>query len=202
VTHDLTTIVHFDGTNGAQPYSGLHIDSAGNLFGTTLNGQHAGGIFKIAAGTNAFSILANFTTEAGSANQATLISDAAGNLYGTGVLGGPLLEDGGYGTVFKMDAVTHQLSLLASFNNLNGAFPYSSLVLDEQGNLYGTTSGNPGSDGNLYGSVFMLSPVPEPATILLAAFAIPFWRRLRSGRASPLPCSTCLIQQVAGTLVK
>ena len=34
----ITTLVNFDGDNGASPRSGLLIDAAGNIFGTTLSG--------------------------------------------------------------------------------------------------------------------------------------------------------------------
>jgi uncharacterized repeat protein (TIGR03803 family) len=75
--------------------------------------------------------------------------DAAGNLYGTTVLGGT----SGYGTVFKLSK-TGKEKVLYTFTGLNGQNPYDGLVRDAVGNLYGTTS-NGGTSG--YGIVFKLS---------------------------------------------
>ena len=53
----------------------------------TINGENGATIFKIATGTNAFTTLATFNGYGvGDGTEATLIADAAGNLYGTGVL--------------------------------------------------------------------------------------------------------------------
>ena len=53
-----------------------------------------------------------------------------------------------------------QESILFSFNGTNGATPYSTLVRDAAGNLYGTTysGGAVGAPYDLYGTVFELSP--------------------------------------------
>ena len=67
-----------------------------------------------------------------------LVRDAAGNLYGTTVLGG----DHGSGTVFELtpsgNGWTH--TVLYSFSSgADGGQPYGGVTLDAQGNLYGTT---------------------------------------------------------------
>jgi len=92
-----------------------------------------------------------------------LISDAAGNLYGTNSSGGTYTY---YGTVFELTPTagggwTEQV--LHSFNNngTDGLYPSSGLIFDAAGNLYGTTSG--GGDYSCNGSsqcgtVFELSP--------------------------------------------
>ncbi len=97
-----------------------------------------------------------------------LIFDKAGNLYGTTFDGGigPL---GGFGTVFeltpKADGSWTETVLHRFTGGRDGAFPYSGLVFDAAGNLYGTTDfgGGLGSclDGgvNYYcGTVYRLSP--------------------------------------------
>ena len=77
-----------------------------------------------------------------------LVMDAAGNLYGTTVLGG----DFGSGTVFQLtpsgSGWTH--TILHSFTSgADGGQPYGGVTLDAQGNLYGTavTGGTGGCEG-------------------------------------------------------
>ena len=73
-------------------------------------------------------------------------------------------------------APMYHLTTLVSFNFTNGAFPDGDLVADANGNLYGTTRGG-GASGR--GTVFELSPVPEPSTLLLlciGSLAV-LWRR-------------------------
>ena len=68
-----------------------------------------------------------------------VVFDAAGNIYGTTIVGGP----NGAGTVYKL---THSNggwteSVLYSFSTSDGGgyFPYGGVVLDSAGNVYGTT---------------------------------------------------------------
>ena len=82
---------------------------------------------------------------------ANLISDSAGNLYGTTSGGGTNRE----GTVFKLSSNGTE-TVLHNFGSGNdGQTPLGSLIFDSAGNLYGTTSA-----GGLYGfgMVFELSP--------------------------------------------
>src|SRR5271166_5029576 len=67
---------------------------------------------------------------------AGLVMDAQVNRYGTTYQGGTSKM----GTVFKVDA-TGKETVLYSFTGTggDGANPYGGLVLDAQGNLYGTT---------------------------------------------------------------
>ncbi len=95
---------------------------------------------------------------------AGLVFDTAGNLYGTTSYGGdPSCWSGaGCGTVFKLTkgaGGTWSKSVLHSFNYGDGAYPYlGDLVLDPDGNLYGTT----GYGGTYtYGVVFQLAPLPD-----------------------------------------
>ncbi len=89
---------------------------------------------------------------------ASLVRDAAGNLYGTALGGGsPRCFDGaGCGTVFKVDP-TGKLSVLHRFTGgKNGAAP-NGLIRDATGTLYGTTGGGGTGCGNSgCGTVFKL----------------------------------------------
>src|SRR5271167_2431039 len=94
---------------------------------------------------------------------ASLIFDAAGNLYGTTSFGGAY----GYGTVFELTPTAGggwTETVLHSFGNgTDGAYPDASLIFDAVGNLYGTTQ--PGGtyhncNGGFYcGTVFELMPI-------------------------------------------
>src|ERR1022692_2790827 len=85
----------------------------------------------------------------------SLIFDAAGNLYGTTVGGGP----SGDGTVFELTpgaGGTWTEKVLHSFSGgADGTHPYAGLIFDAAGNLYGTTDLG-GAYG--YGTVFELTP--------------------------------------------
>jgi uncharacterized repeat protein (TIGR03803 family) len=149
-----TVLRSFAGTPDAEdPYSGLTRDPAGNFYGTTLYGGTGGGfgtVFKLHAGKE--TILHSFAgTPDGEDPRSVLVRDSAGNLYGTTQYGG---TNGGYGTVFKLNA-KGKLTLLHSFAGTpDGAGPYSGLLRDAAGNFYGTTQY--GGTGGGYGTVFKL----------------------------------------------
>jgi hypothetical protein len=110
----LISLAYFDGTggayatDGAYPRAGLISDAAGDLFGTTYEGgvDGEGAVFEIAnTGTviapvysSTPTLLAVFNNTDGSYPEATLISDAAGDLFGTTQGGGT----DGAGTVFEV----------------------------------------------------------------------------------------------------
>lgn len=139
-------------TDGALPDAGLVMDGAGNLYGTTEGGgvSAQGTVFEIdAAGTE--SVLYSFAGNTdGSSPQADLLRDSAGNLYGTTFSGG---ANSYYGTVFKISAAGTE-SIVHSFTALvtgDGGSPLAGLVMDNAGNLYGTTYvGGTNNDGTVF----------------------------------------------------
>ena len=81
--------------------------------------------------------LASLTSDNGYDSFGGIISDSAGNLYGVAALGGAH----GDGAVWELPAATHAIITLASFDGTNGVAPNSGLLIDADGNLYGTTYG-------------------------------------------------------------
>lgn len=140
-----TVLHHFKaGQDGWGPNGGLVLDSAGNLYGTTVyGGTHSGGtVFQITPNRTE-RVLHSFAFDHkdGLAPAAGLVHDGAGNLYGTTRYGGPNLCGGGNscGTVFEITSAGEEKVLYAFTGEPDGSNPAASLVLDSKGNLYGTT---------------------------------------------------------------
>jgi uncharacterized repeat protein (TIGR03803 family) len=154
----------FHGTTGGVPSAGLISDTAGNLYGTTAEGgsHGVGSVFELVPGTSgkwAFKGIHSFNNNGhdGTDPLAALTLDAAGNLYGTTYAGGAHT----YGVVFQLTPGSNGTwteKILHTFNAGNGhdgAAPDAPIVIDSNGNLFGTTSG--GGKDRFYGVVFELT---------------------------------------------
>ena len=165
--NSVTTLASFNGANGSVPFSGVTLDANGNLYGTTYS-EGAGGygtVYEIAKGSNTLTTLANFNFANGARPYGGVTLDSNGNLYGTTVVGG---SGGGNGTVFEIAKGSNTVTTLASFNIANGAYSYSGVTLDSNGNLYGTT--NYGGVNNA-GTVFEIVKGSNTLTTL-ASFGV------------------------------
>ena len=147
----ITDLVSFGSDSGNGPQSGVVIDSAGDIFGTTYSGGSNGNgtVWEFANG--ALRTLANFNTTNGAGPKGTLILDSVGNLYGTTYGGG----SSNSGTVFMIPAGTTSIFTLASLSNSLGSFPDDGLMLDPSGNLFLTASSG---GANSHGAVLRLTP--------------------------------------------
>src|ERR1019366_5206409 len=151
------------GAGGAVPYAGVGMDSAGNLYGATLDGGAAGGgaVYRLTPGSAGWeqSVLYSFQGRPdGSAPYPTPVLDAAGNLYGTTNAGGAHNLGIVYMLAPQSDGTWTEHVLHTFAGGADGANPLAGVILDRRGNLYGTTSY--GGTANC-GIAFKL--VPNPA---------------------------------------
>lgn len=169
-----TTLHSFGATgDGSVPMAGLIIDGSGNLYGTTYLGgsTDSGIVFELSPSQSGWTetILYNFLDQAdGGYPVATLTFDKAGNLYGTGEVGGNVncnnyqYQPIGCGVVFELvhnSDGTWSESALHSFDMYDGWQPMTGVTFDSAGNLNGTTMFGPGTSCTVgCGTVFQMTP--------------------------------------------
>ncbi len=162
-----TTLVSFNGTNGAFPVSGLIADANGDLFGTTNVGgaNNDGTVFEIVKTAGGYAstptTLVSFDGTNGEFPEASLIADANGDLFGTTTGLDPTTNAQSGGTVFEIaktaGGYASTPTILVSFNGTNGETPFDSLIADSNGDLFGTTDGG-GANGD--GTAFEITAPP------------------------------------------
>jgi uncharacterized repeat protein (TIGR03803 family) len=161
------------------PNGDLIFDATGNLYGTTFEGGDpacseglgCGTVFRLSPrsdGTWKHTTIFKFD---GAYPAAGLAIDAAGNLYGT-TSSDSAFDDG---TVFKLSPRkdgTWRFTTLLKFTGKNGSNPEARLILDADGNLYGSTTagGDSACDGGRCGTVFTLAPAANGKWKLTALF--------------------------------
>jgi uncharacterized repeat protein (TIGR03803 family) len=140
------TVIHsFSGADGQQPVGGVIRDNEGNLYGATGSGGGAGYggvVFKLDPSGNE-TVLHRFTGRKGDGSTPVgpLIRDSDGNLYGTALYGGNSKQCvGGCGVVYKLDPTGQETVLYSFSGGADGASPFTALIRDSAGNLYGTTT--------------------------------------------------------------
>ena len=169
----LHTFVDTSSNENGGPVSGLAADASGNLYGTTYGtaacSVGCGQVFKMTRNSSGFtfttiySFLGSIAGDGSNPNGAPIL-DSQGNIYGTTVFGG-----NGSGVVYKLSAEpngTYRETVLHVFGasgGNDGTQPYSTLVFDKAGNLYGTTNQGGGGAGGTFclngcGTVYKLAP--------------------------------------------
>ena len=157
-------VLHQFGANNdnmAFPGGVLILDNTGGLYGIAAGGTYRSGVvYRLSRGAGGewkAAIQHNFTGGAGGDNPSGgLVMDKSGNLYGVTVYGGD--SNCSCGVVYKLSPSANgklKYTVLHQFTGYDGAQPTAQLILDNQGNLYGTTA--TGGEGGA-GVAFELTP--------------------------------------------
>lgn len=149
-------------TDGEYADTDLVVDTAGNIYGTTVQGGTFGGgtVFEVTpAGVH--TVLYNFTggSDGGEPYKGVTL-DSQGNLYGTAGVGGKYVgpcSDTGCGVVFKLtnSGGTWKQTVIHYFTGGNDGWgPGSGVTVDANAAVYGTT---PLGGTNNAGIIYQLS---------------------------------------------
>jgi uncharacterized repeat protein (TIGR03803 family) len=182
----VTTLHTFSGTDGAYPAASLVAAAGGTFYGTTEYGgantsqcnvggtstaAGCGSVFSYSASTGLKTLLSfgPFTSPLGVGPQSALIQ-TNGTLYGETQVGGNTSCTGtlgagtgsGCGSVFSVSS-SNVPSALHTFSGSEGAYPAIGLLLQSDGNFYGTTVGGGTLTCSSYatlgcGTVFKVTP--------------------------------------------
>jgi uncharacterized repeat protein (TIGR03803 family) len=156
------TVIHtFTGPDGSYPQTGVTIDAAGNLYGTTVGGGATGNgtVFELSNPGSGWVLntLYSFSwlSSGGSDPQGRITVAQDGSLYGTAQYGGigQCFEGYGCGVVFRLEAASPGESwtetVVHSFSGKSdGGNPQGDLTFDAAGDIYGIAGGggSPGGD--------------------------------------------------------
>jgi len=150
----------FNGTDGSHPQGDLTFDDSGNIYGTSIGGGdfNWGTVYKLAqsGGTWIHTVLFSFSDGTdGAEPQGGVTFDESGSLYGT-----CQFSSGANGTAFQLtpsgSGWTEQTIHTFNFGGDNGVEPIGGLIVDNLGNLYGTTLY--GGSFPAAGAVYELTP--------------------------------------------
>ncbi len=144
----------------------LEMDSAGNIYGTTVLGGDFGGgtVFCLSPTPNGWmhTVLYSFTGGAdGGEPYKGVTLDREGNLYGSAVTGGSGSCEGGCGVVYKLtnSGGTWTQSVIHAFTGGDdGSGPGARVTVDNSGNVYGMTP-----TGGAYGlgTIYKIHQIPN-----------------------------------------
>src|SRR5580704_12251687 len=161
----IAVVWSFNGTNGSQPQAALTLGVDGDFYGGTIDGgaYNFGTIFKLtASGTQ--TVLHSFDSlvfsQSFPGTEGSLVYGPDLAFYGVTFQGGSQNS----GTIFRITS-SGSFKTIYDFgaNGSNLAHPVTTLLLANDGNLYGTTSS--GGDFSL-GTIFQLNPTTDTVTVL------------------------------------
>lgn len=150
--------------DGHCPYTGVAIDSQGNVFGTAVGlgfgGQPTGSIWEMPVGQKLTTLYSFKGGADGEYPEITPTLDGSDNLWGVSTNGGAA-----NGAIWELTKAGFKVRY--SFTSgADGYNPNSPLLLGKDGNLYGTTSGGgSASFTNGLGTVFKITPQGQFSTV-------------------------------------
>jgi uncharacterized repeat protein (TIGR03803 family) len=166
----LITLAQFIATPGlslgGRPFGNLIVDSSGDLIGTTSLGAEipsgnseipTDAVFEVAETPG--SEPENLAVLPQAIDPEGLVANANGDLFGTTTGGGA----NGEGTVFEVAKGAPSSQTLVSFDGADGSSPNGGLLVDSNGDLFGTTVAGGGGLGTVFeikdsGGVYAPSP--------------------------------------------
>ena len=151
------------GSDGGYPIAPPTLDSAGNVYGTTLSGgstscfQGCGVVYELTPAGNGRweeTVIDAFDTSLASP-ESPVVFDGHGNLFGTSSQGALNLCQPLCGAVFELEPAGgghwKETTLLRFTGGRVGSNPEGPLLLDADGNLYGAASnGGPANEGLVF----------------------------------------------------
>lgn len=167
------------GSDGNGSVDKLLLDKAGNLYGvTTANDDVLGTVFMLTpAGTETVLHAFQYTVQQASLPTGGVVMDAAGNLYGEAVNGGLYncpeisVSNPDCGSVYKLTTDGTMTTLYSFQGGADGSGPTGGLMIDSQGNLYGTTFKGGSFDGCADGCGTVFKMAPDGTKTVLYSFA-------------------------------
>ena len=162
-------------SDGGVPSGSLVLDKSGNIYGTTTTGGangKGGVVYKLTPGSKTpyhDTLLYSFCSEANCADgqvpASSLIIDAEGNLYGTTVSGGA----NNSGTVFELspsgggyqETVLYNFCSAGGSDCTDGKGPWSGVVADADGDLFGTANTGGANQINSIGAGVVFELIPN-----------------------------------------
>ncbi len=153
------------GSGGQTPWAGLVADASGNFYGATTTGgsNGAGTVYQLSPSGGGWTYAPIYSfTGSGNGPVSNLTIDSSGSLYGTTHGGGAF----GHGTIFKLSRSGGgwtYTSLHDFTGGSDGAQPSGTVVLDANGNVYGTAFG--GGNSTCSGGCGVVWSVAQGLTI-------------------------------------
>lgn len=161
----IVDVAPLDNTSGSTAVGGIVADRNGNFYGTSFDGAASGfgSVWELPHGSNKITTLDTFNGANGEHPAASPIIDSAGNIFGTTQGSGDQQQVANYGTVYEIASGTSTIQPIATFTNSTGRNAGGGLVMDSNGNLFGTTLYGGASN---YGTVFEITKGSHTVTPL------------------------------------
>lgn len=178
---EFSQLYEFGGWPDAKyPLGGLVMRGDSALYGASLGGgkrsggvEGCGTVFELSLDGGAEKVVHEFSIHHldGCNPDAPVITDQAGNIYGTAYQGGAH----GAGMVFKINSNGTESALYSFLGGADGRWPTSPLAEDSSGNLYGgTNSGGPNTCGGFINNCGVLYRItPDGSESIVYAFKGP-----------------------------